>query len=367
MKKIMYEQIYKDIINDIKEGILKEQDILPSEKELAEKYNVSRITTGKALSMLTERGIVMRIRGKGSFICKGAGKIISGEEKNISGNADMQPRIQKDMIGVIMDAFDLDFGTHLLKGIERECSRNDWGMMLKCTYGSAEMENKAIQEMLDCGCKGILLMTVQGEMYNEMILKLVLDKVPVVLLDREMKGLGIPCVKTDNYKATWELTETLINRGHRNICFVTHMYETTPTIAERSDAFRDCMLHDIRCSGSVRVLKNYQANPEQPIEAFDDYDLSEVEAVVLEEDCTAFISAEYKLGMMLQQACEKQGISRKICVFDDLYKVYNKGKYFTHVKQDEYQMGTSAVKMIKQIIDDEEHQMSIYIPYQIVE
>lgn len=367
MKKIMYEQIYEDIINDIKNGIYNAKDILPSEKELAMKYNVSRITTGKAMSLLVDQGIVERVRGKGTFVCENVARILNGEKGEIQEGCVQEAPQTLDMLGVIIDAFDLDFGTHLLKGIERECSRNHMSMMLRCTYGSTEEENAAIREALSCGCKGLLLMTVQGEIYNDMILKLVLNKIPVVLLDREMKGLGIPCVKTNNYKATWELTQALIERGHRKICLVTHMYENTPTIVERNNAFRDCMMQDARCRGSVKVLRSYSANPEGLIESLEGVDLSEVEEFVAQEDCTAFISVEYKLGMLLQEACDKLGLKRKICVFDDLHPIYNKGRYFMHVKQNDYLMGVEAVKSIRRIIDGESTEMMVYVPYKIVE
>lgn len=366
MKKIMYEQIYEDIINGIQDGVYEAGGLLPSEKELAMKYNVSRITTGKAMTLLTDRGIVERVRGKGTFVRDNAKNIINEESEPRQELYQGISMAESNMLGVVVDAFNLDFGTHLLKGIERECHRNNLSMLLYCTYGDPQVENEAIRTALANGCKGLLLMTVQGEVYNEMILKLVLNKVPIVLIDREMKGLGIPCVKTDNYKATWELTELLVEQGHRKICLVNHKFETTPTIEERNNAFRDYMMQNTRCQGSVRVLKKYKPSPEEMVEAYAGYDLEEVETLVQEEDCTAFLAVEYKLGMMLRLACEKLEVQRKICVFDDLDEMYNKGKYFVHVKQNEYQMGIEAVKTIKRVIEGESIDMTIYIPHKIV-
>ena len=57
MKQLpLYEQIYNDIIEGIENGTYKKGDRLPSEKELSEKYCVSRITSKKALELLAEEG-----------------------------------------------------------------------------------------------------------------------------------------------------------------------------------------------------------------------------------------------------------------------------------------------------------------------
>jgi DNA-binding GntR family transcriptional regulator len=41
----LYEQLYKYIVGEIKEGKLKNGDRVPSEKDLAAQFNVSRITS----------------------------------------------------------------------------------------------------------------------------------------------------------------------------------------------------------------------------------------------------------------------------------------------------------------------------------
>lgn len=75
--------IYKIIENDIKEkiniGELKNGDLVPSENELKETYNVSRMTVRQALNNLVNDGYLYRYKGKGTFIS--SRKI----EKNIHG------------------------------------------------------------------------------------------------------------------------------------------------------------------------------------------------------------------------------------------------------------------------------------------
>lgn len=63
---------YEKIAFDIKEDILSEKykpnEQLPFEKELCEKYNVSKMTVKKALDLLVNDGLIIKRRGCGTFV-----------------------------------------------------------------------------------------------------------------------------------------------------------------------------------------------------------------------------------------------------------------------------------------------------------
>ena len=71
-KAIMYERIYGDLLAKIQSGDYQPGDRLPSEKELAELYGVSRITAKKAMDMLAKENQINREPGRGSFVCRPA-------------------------------------------------------------------------------------------------------------------------------------------------------------------------------------------------------------------------------------------------------------------------------------------------------
>ena len=68
----LYQKIFNDLTTGIRNGAWQDGDRLPSEKELAEQYGVSRITSKKALEMLADAGCIVRMPGKGSFVRQGA-------------------------------------------------------------------------------------------------------------------------------------------------------------------------------------------------------------------------------------------------------------------------------------------------------
>ena len=165
-KAIMYERIYGDLLAKIQSGDYQPGDRLPSEKESAEFYGVSRITAKKAMDMLAKEKKISREPGRGSFVCSPAAVVEMKKESR--GNANQR-------IGVIFDGFGSDFGTRLLQGIESECDRRQSDLLFKCTYGSIEKEKQAIDAAICAGVKGILLLCAQGDNYNSKVLELALN------------------------------------------------------------------------------------------------------------------------------------------------------------------------------------------------
>lgn len=66
----LYQQLADIIRNSITSGELKYGDKIPTEVELSEKYNVSRITVRAAINELVESGFLIKKQGKGTFVSK---------------------------------------------------------------------------------------------------------------------------------------------------------------------------------------------------------------------------------------------------------------------------------------------------------
>jgi GntR family transcriptional regulator len=62
------DQVYEIIVNGISNGTYPPGSLLPSENQLAERFNVSRPTIRAAFARLVERGYVKRKRGVGTFV-----------------------------------------------------------------------------------------------------------------------------------------------------------------------------------------------------------------------------------------------------------------------------------------------------------
>ena len=68
----LYEQLYLRLRTAIEEGDLSVGGPVPSERQLAADYGISRVTTRKALDRLRQEGFVRAYQGRGSFVAPGA-------------------------------------------------------------------------------------------------------------------------------------------------------------------------------------------------------------------------------------------------------------------------------------------------------
>jgi DNA-binding GntR family transcriptional regulator len=64
----LYIQLAQSIEERIQEGIFRPGSKIPSETELMKDYSVSRITVRQAMKYLSERNLIVRRRGLGSFV-----------------------------------------------------------------------------------------------------------------------------------------------------------------------------------------------------------------------------------------------------------------------------------------------------------
>ena len=65
----IHQQLYSYIKERIAEGFYKENEIIPSEKEMQEMFEVSRITVRRAISDLEHDGYLIKRKGRGTIVC----------------------------------------------------------------------------------------------------------------------------------------------------------------------------------------------------------------------------------------------------------------------------------------------------------
>ena len=72
----LYEQIVQQIEESILNGTLKAGDQLPAERELAQRFGVSRTAVREAVKALREKGLVEAYSGRGTFITDGTSQAV---------------------------------------------------------------------------------------------------------------------------------------------------------------------------------------------------------------------------------------------------------------------------------------------------
>lgn len=97
----IYEQIKKTIINQILEGELNEDELLPSIRVLAQDIKISAMTIKKAYDELEKEGYLKSIQGKGTFVATKNTEIAKEQAQK-----DIEDYIEK--IVAISNRFEID-------------------------------------------------------------------------------------------------------------------------------------------------------------------------------------------------------------------------------------------------------------------
>ncbi|MGB8453646.1 MAG: substrate-binding domain-containing protein [Anaerocolumna sp.] len=363
----LYEKIYNDILEGISTNKYPVGSLLPSESELSKAYNVSRITSKKALEMLAVRNIIIRKPGKGSYVLENHLKELTEPTETV---AILNKNHKERLIGVIMDSFGDSYGYKILLGMEQECKKHGISMVLKCSYGSKEEETKSIDKLLDIGVDGIIIMCVHDDNYNSKVLKLSLDNYPTVLIDRMLKGIPIPYVGTDNYKAAKELTEGLFKVGHQNISYVAPMSVDTSTVEDRHKGFVDChMEHGLVTNESLWITDLKSTLPSYHTDELAIDDNNKIKDFVLNHpEITAFFAIEYEIAVIIYQSLCQLGLEKEksIACFDSPKNIADEIMHLTYVEQDEVSIGKNSIRVLEETMDGKKDIEPQLIPYHII-
>jgi DNA-binding LacI/PurR family transcriptional regulator len=369
MKLPLYEQLYGYIIEEIKQGRLKSGDRVPSEKELAEQFKVSRITSKKALEKLMQTNVIERVRGKGSFVAQPAPDQSRLQNRLSDVIEQCHPSRQQRLIGLILPDFSESYGLSLVYAIERRCAETHTYMLLKRTYGSREEEERAIQACLQIGVDGLIIFPVHGEFYNADLLRLVLNNFPLVLIDRYLKGIAACTVRTDNQRAAHTLTMYLLERGHTEIAFLSPPPEHTSTIEERIEGYTAALAeHGLRANYWLTSLRSTL-----PTSFHGDNirrDQEHIRAFIEQHpQLTAFVACEHNIALNLEYVLSSMNKhvpeDYAIVCFDAPHIPFGTPR-FTHIQQDEVTMGDTAVDLLWAKIAGEDVQMHHVIDFRLL-
>lgn len=351
----LYIQIKKYLKDSIQRGIYKANDQIPSEQELAKKFNVSRITSKNAILQLVEQGLVYRIPGKGTFV-----KDIKAEEAVNESREEQRNALQSSkIIGIIMPEVVERHSAQILAEIESAVSERGYGLLLRQSHHSTEKENQAMNMMMKEKVEGLIIFPVDDVVYNEKILQLSLDKFPLVLIDRYLKGIETAAVYSDNYHGAYELTKILLDQGHQKISLFTSPHYHTVTVEERIKGYEQALTDArIPIDRSLRFVDILQQ--EDPVE-------KAIEFLSAHSEITSIFAMNAFAGKIAIQAAKKlkDKLPKNFAIasFDqdqtlDFFPVYS-------AKQDPIKIGQKAVELLYRQVKGEEIGERVTIPIEI--
>lgn len=216
-------------------------------------------------------------------------------------------------------------------------------------------------------------MCVHDENYSESILEMAVQHFPVVTIDRRLKGVPISFVGTDNEAASRELARYLLDRGYRKTCFVKPHAAETSTLQERIQGFKKAYneyglfadeslwITDIRAT----LPAYHQYRGEQQL-AEDEEKI--IEFIQKHPEIDSYFAVEYSLARIVYTCLRKLGLQEKcpVVCFDGSDNIVQESM-FTHVKQNEKEIGSLSVRILADEIRGDDEVKTVLVPYHIRE
>lgn len=342
-KRFLYAVVYEDLLEKIKSGELRPGDLLPTESELAATHQVSKITTKRAMDMLKRDGLIRRVQGKGTFVSEPA----PVEEGSL-------PSMGKKMIGVVMESVSSAFGLDLMFHITRRLDDEGYKACFRFSFGSVERENEEVDDLIRRGIDGLMILPCHNSLYSSNILRLILDGFPVVLIDKQMRGIPVTCISSDGEGAVVQLVRHLRDRGVQTTALCSVTPTSASSVASRVEGYRRGVVETgITSLGDCIISREFAVDGVHgPIQQ----DVESLRTCLqkLPEKPDGFVCTEYYMARILAEALKtmKWTIGKDVkvvCVDEDHAAAL--GPYFTHMRQDEIAMGDVAVDVLHTLLN----------------
>lgn len=257
----LYEQVKQVLRTEIAEGRYVPGEPFISQQKVCARFGVSAITAIRALNDLAAEGLLVRRPGRGTFVAEPGPSESAGSQRSAKGPAQATGAAEAPTIACITPGFQSLHTAQIITGVEAVCAEIGYHLTLTNSVDAPEREERALARALETGAGGVVLYPAQGAIHLDIFEKLRQARVPVVMIDRYRPDVATDAVTVDDLSLARQLTEYLIERGHRQILMLWSETECT-TIRDRLaghiEALRD---HRLPVRSALTLLRDYNTMP----------------------------------------------------------------------------------------------------------
>ena len=142
---------------------------------------------------------------------------------------------QTKTIGLILTDITNSFFTTIARGVEDAASDQGFSVMFCNTDESQSKEAEYINVLIQKQVDGIILVPARSSAESVILLQ---DRgMPVVVLDRRLPNAQVDVVRCDSVLAAYQLTQHLIELGHKRIALLTGPHDVS-TAVDRVEGYR---------------------------------------------------------------------------------------------------------------------------------
>jgi DNA-binding LacI/PurR family transcriptional regulator len=141
-------------------------------------------------------------------------------------------------IGVLISDITTFFWTTLVRGIQDKAGKTGYSVILCNSDEQSANEQLYLSTLFERNVDGLI---VSPTPHNHAYLKrLVRSGVPIVQVDRRVKGLRVPSILSDNRAGAYEAVKHLVDLGHERIAIISGI-PGVETSEERFEGYREAL------------------------------------------------------------------------------------------------------------------------------
>ncbi|MBB6674568.1 GntR family transcriptional regulator [Cohnella nanjingensis] len=347
----IYKQVHQYILKQIKQNVWKPGDKIPTEKELMEQFDVSRITISTALANLSKEGWISRIQGKGSYVLDKR----PDEQENTDEPADIAVPMHNvgngGFIGVIMLSMEDYFSIRLFKGItDAIMADGDRRLVMMQSYNSPEREADAIRDMLRKGAEGLIIFPADTGSYSEEVLRLKLQRFPLVIIDRYLMGVETHYIGSDGVAGAQKAVSHLYDLGHRDIAICSDSPLSLTSVEQRIQGYMKELKERGELINPALMLTDFYVVYDEP-----ELDLEHPLCRYIRNGmATAYITINGKLALHMIRIARQLNLEVprdfSLVTFDNPMPS-REFAFFTYIDQREYEVGKRAAGALLDLLN----------------
>lgn len=336
--KPLYQEIFLALKKEILSGSYPPESQLPTEKELAQTYHVSRITSKRALTELEQEGLIYRVQGKGSFV---------KPFENVSATS---LENSHKVLFILPFAHDLSLG-NFNTGLEPVLQSAGYTLFMT-TFDY--LQNKNLQTLKE-EFAGLIYYAESAEEHLDLLFELQAENFPCVILDKVLHELTLPAVISDNFSGGFLQTEALLKAGHKKIAYLFSGEKHPQTTRNRY-------------LGYLEALRQAGNNFHTPLNLA--LPLVEVASYLLKEEITGVVLENDILTISLMRELKKVGFNIpkdfSLVGFDNIQASGLVDPAISTIAQDFNQLGKVAGTILLKQLAKEEVPLLTKIPVSFV-
>ncbi len=274
------------------------------------------------------------------------------------------------IIGVLVPEIFSEYYYQVIAGMEKITKEEDYTLVLINTSGDTSEEIKQIKKLNRLLVEGLILFG--GPNKND-ALEEVISRIPVVLIDRELKNIKCSSVLVDNKNAQKDAVKFLNNLGHKNIGYIGFSTNTSLiNVIERKNGYLEGLKANNLKYDPDNIIFNILKKSPLQLEEYYFFLNSHIFIDKFKKTPTAILCQNDYEAIVLLRVLTEKGVKIpedvSVMGFDNIFISRFTTPPLTTTNQPKEKLGEAGMKLLLKVIESgKDERETIYLQTKIIE